>query len=341
MKNNEIFKLCSYDYILPASLIASSPTLPKEDGRLLVFDKKSKEISHHTFKDLKKILPDCAIIFNDTKVVKARIFGNKDSGGKIELLLNSYLGDNKFSCLIKGNVKIGTKLNFELGLQVLILELKEDGSRIVSFNILDKELNADELYEMLSKIGHVPLPPYIKRSDIKDDETWYQSVFAKNSGAVAAPTASLHFTKEMIEDISKNHELYYLTLHVGAGTFLGVQNDDIREHKIHSEFYTIPQKTANLINSKTKILGIGTTVTRCVEYYFTTKKLNGFCDLFLHPNNPPMRQDFLLTNFHLPKSTLIMLVAAFIGLQDTMKIYKIAVEKKYKFYSYGDAMIII
>ncbi|TWO19685.1 tRNA preQ1(34) S-adenosylmethionine ribosyltransferase-isomerase QueA [Campylobacter hyointestinalis] len=339
--NNQIFALSSYDYKLPSDLIAASPTIPKEDGKLLVYDRNKDQIFHYKFGDLAKILPPCNIIFNDTKVIKARIYGKKQSGGKIELLLNSPLNDNKFSCYIKGKTSVHTILNFDLNLKAEVLELGDDASRVVRFTKDGKVIAINELYEILASIGHVPLPPYIKREDSKDDEKWYQSIFAKNPGAVAAPTASLHFSHEMLTNLKKNHEISYITLHVGAGTFKGVESDDIRDHKMHSEFYDIPKNTESIINSNAKILGVGTTVTRCIEYYARTKQANGFCDLFLHPQNRPQRQDYLLTNFHLPKSTLIMLVASFIGLEKTMEIYKIAIENRYKFYSYGDSMLII
>ena len=337
---SDLNKVLSYDYELPENLIASTPVFPKENARLLTFYKDTGEIKHLKFGDLSEVLPNCAIVFNNTKVIKARIFGTKQSGGKIELLINSPLNDNKFSVFIKGSVKVGNILNFDNDLKAEVLELNED-FRIVKFSQNGEVLDATKLFALLEIIGHVPLPPYIKRPDTKDDETSYQSIFATYEGAVAAPTASLHFSDEMLVNLSKNHQICYLTLHVGAGTFKPVVCDELSQHKIHSEYYEIPQNTANLINSNEKILGVGTTVTRSIEHFARTKQKSGFCDLFLHPKNPPIRQEFLLTNFHLPKSTLIMLVASFIGLDKTLEIYKIAVEQKYRFYSYGDAMLII
>lgn len=337
----DIFNLSTYDYYLPNELIATTPTIPKEAANLLVYDRKNDTIKHVKFRDLADILPECAIIFNDTKVIKARIFGKKASGGKIELLLNTPLQESKFSVYIKGKVSVGNLLIFDDGLNAKVLEIFNDGSRIVEFYLSGEKLSTDRLYDILSQIGHIPLPPYIKRSDCKNDEIWYQSVFAKNNGAVAAPTASLHFSNEMINELNKKHEISFVTLHVGAGTFKGVQSEDIRAHKMHSEWYHLSDQSVKLINSHNNILGVGTTVTRCIEFYARTKQKSGFCDLFLHPDNKPIRQDFLLTNFHLPKSTLIMLVASFIGIEKTIEIYKIAVEKRYKFYSYGDAMLIL
>lgn len=338
---SDIELISSYDYHLPQELIANSPTMPKEASKLLVYHRNTDEITHHKFGDLDAILPPCDIIFNDTKVIKARIFGMKQSGGKIELLLNSALHKNTFSAYIKGSVKCGNVLIFDENLEAEIIELQDDGLRIIKFRQNKKELNAHEIFEILHHIGHVPLPPYIKRNDTKDDETWYQSIFAKEEGAVAAPTASLHFSQDMLDNLNKKHDFYYLTLHVGAGTFKGVECENIKDHQMHGEYYFMPDDTARLIKGQKPILGVGTTVTRAVEHYARNGIRNGICKLFLNLNNRPIRQNFLLTNFHLPKSTLIMLVTSFIGLEKTMEIYKCAVENKYKFYSYGDGMLIL
>ncbi|EGN9050542.1 tRNA preQ1(34) S-adenosylmethionine ribosyltransferase-isomerase QueA [Campylobacter coli] len=336
--------LSSYDYTLPNELIATYPVHPKEDVKLLVFERKNNQISHTTFKNLQDFLPDCALFFNDTKVIKARIYGNKSSGGKIELFLHQPCLDSQdslFLAQIKGRVKKDEILSFEQNLKVKVIELLDDGLRKVQFFQNDEVLNTFKLYELLDTIGHIPLPPYIKRSDEKSDLEDYQSIFAKNLGAVAAPTASLHFSENMLENLKKRHEIYHLTLHVGAGTFKSVECENLENHKMHSEFFDIPKKACEVIDSQKKILGVGTTVTRTIEYYARTKQNQGFCDLFLHPHNPPLRQDYLLTNFHLPKSTLIMLVSAFIGRQNCLKLYDIAIKEKYRFYSYGDAMLIL
>jgi len=332
----------SYDYNLPENLIAKYPVSPRDNAKLLVYDKKKDKIIHTIFKNILDFTNTSAFIFNDTKVIKARVFGVKETGGKIELLLNRPIED-KFLVYIRGKVKKGTKLFFDNNLVAEVEELLDDGSRTVSFkwkmeNGKWKILDFLELVDILEEIGHVPLPPYIKRSEEKIDEKEYQSVFAKKEGAVAAPTASLHFTDELLKKIK---EKYFLTLHVGAGTFKPVEVDDIREHKMHSEFYEIPKETAKILDSNKEIVAVGTTVTRTIEYYVRTKKLKGECDLFLNPLNPPIRVNHLLTNFHLPKSTLIMLVASFIGREKTLEIYKEAIEKQYRFYSYGDAMLII
>ena len=336
------FLVDNYNYFLPEELIAKYPANPRDSAKLLVYDRKKDKVIHTIFRNILDFVGDKHFFFNNTKVIKARIFGVKETGGKVELLLNRPFKD-KFLVYIRGKVKKGTKLFFDKGLVAEVIELLDDGSRVVEFkckieNGKWKNLDFIELVKILDEIGHVPLPPYIKRNDEKIDETEYQSVFAKKEGAVAAPTASLHFTEELLNKIKKKS---YLTLHVGAGTFKPVEVEDIREHKMHSEFFEIPKKSAEILDSNEEIIAVGTTVTRTIEYYAREKKLSGECDLFLHPNNPPIRVNHLLTNFHLPKSTLIMLVAAFIGRKKTLEIYEEAIKRKYKFYSYGDAMLII
>ena len=332
----------NYDYFLPEGLIAKYPAMPRDSAKLLVYDRKTDKIKHTIFKNILDFVGDKTFIFNNTKVIKARIFGKKETGGKVELLLNRPF-DDKFLVYIRGKVKKGTKLFFNKGLVAEVIELLNDGSRVVKFQVKSekckvKNLEFIELVKILDEIGHVPLPPYIKRSDEKIDEEEYQTIFAKKEGAVAAPTASLHFTEELLNKIKSK---YYLTLHVGAGTFKPVEVEDIRKHKMHSEFFEIPLETAKILDSNKEIIAVGTTVTRTVEYYARIKKLSGECDLFLNPLNPPIRVNHLLTNFHLPKSTLIMLVASFIGREKTLELYKEAINKKYRFYSYGDAMLII
>ncbi len=332
----------SYDYHLPSELIAKYPVTPADSARLLVYDRSSDTLTHARVRDLPDFIPPkTAIIVNDTKVLKARLYGRKETGGKIELLLNRPLPDNRFNVFIRGKVKEGTFLHFPQGLEAKVLALEPDGSRIVAFYKNSKELDFAALLPILDSIGHVPLPPYIDRADERSDEEHYQPIFAQKPGAVAAPTASLHFTPQLLERLKKEHPFYSVTLHVGAGTFKPVEADTIEEHRMHSEYYEIPPATCSLIDSDAEILAIGTTVTRTVEYYVRTKKCAGECDLFLHPLNPPRRVNHLLTNFHLPKSTLIMLVASFVGLEKTLELYEIAVKERYRFFSYGDAMLIL
>ncbi len=335
-------KTSSYDYNLPKELIATHPVSPADSARLLVYNRATNSITHTTFKNLMDFLPnELSIFLNDTKVIKARIFGTKETGGKIELLLNKPLFMDRYLVMIGGKVRVGTKLFFDENLNAEVLEVNEDGSRVVQFFQNDKKLDFLELVDILNKIGHLPLPPYMNRSDDKKDEQDYQTLFAKNYGAVAAPTASLHFTPELLEKINAKYEVNYLTLHVGAGTFKPVDVDDILNHPMHSEYFEIGIEAKKALDNAPKVLAVGTTVTRTVEYYSRTNKIQGECDLFLNPANKPIKVDYLLTNFHLPKSTLIMLVASFVGLEKTLEIYHEAIKENYRFYSYGDGMLII
>jgi S-adenosylmethionine:tRNA ribosyltransferase-isomerase len=337
-------KTSSYDYTLPKELIATYPVTPASDAKLLVYNRASKEIIHTTYNNLLDYIPsNTNIFFNDTKVIKARIFGHKEqTGGKIELLFNKPYINNSFLVYMRGRVKIDTIITFENNLKVKVIELLDEGSRVVEFYQNEKQLNFLELVEVLNKIGHLPLPPYLHREDEKSDELTYQTLFAKNYGAVAAPTASLHFTPELLKELKNKFDTYYLTLHVGAGTFKPVETDDILDHPMHSEYYEIKDNTIEVLNNNSKkILAVGTTVTRTLEFYNDTKKASGEANLFLNPLNKPKKVDYLLTNFHLPKSTLIMLVASFIGLEETLNIYDVAIKEKYRFFSYGDGMLII
>lgn len=331
----------SYDYTLPQRLIASTPVYPRDRAKLLVYDRKTDKITHTTFAHLLEFLPRCDVFLNDTRVIKARIFGTKESGGKVELLFNKPLDAHRYLVMIRGKVRQGTLLQFERGLTATVKSLNDDGSRVVTFALEGEEIRFETLVALLDEIGHIPLPPYMQREDKKDDERDYQTLFAKNAGAVAAPTASLHFTPELFATLNETHPTHTVTLHVGAGTFKPVETEHILEHPMHSEYFHIPDEAASVLDSDTPILAIGTTVTRTVEYYTRTGKKEGECDLFLNPLNPPQRVTHLLTNFHLPKSTLIMLVSAFIGREKTLQLYKEAIEKEYRFFSYGDAMLIL
>lgn len=344
IKNNQLnpLKTVSYDYNLPPELIATYPANPADSAKLLVYNRETQQITHTTFQHLLEFIPEqTEIFFNDTKVIKARIFGKKETGGKIELLFNKPLPNNEYLVYMRGKVLENNIITFDEGLSIEVLKLQEDGTRIVKFFKNDQELDFLSLVEILNEIGHLPLPPYIKREDQKSDDTDYQTLFAKNYGAVAAPTASLHFTPKLLNELKKKYNTNYLTLHVGAGTFKPVESDNILDHPMHSEFYDIPVESQNILHEDKKVLAVGTTVTRTIEFYNDTKESNGEANLFLNPLNTPKRVDYLLTNFHLPKSTLIMLVAAFIGIDKTMEIYDEAIKERYRFFSYGDGMLII
>jgi len=342
----------SYDYELPNQLIATEPVYPRDHAKLLVYNRQTNTITHTTFQHILDFLPkDCDIVLNDTRVIKARVFGHKKTkstqgtiaqgGGKIELLFNKPINAHEYLVMTKGRVKLGTEIVFDNNLVATVIKLNNDGSRIVTFTHNNKEIRFEELVLVLDTIGHIPLPPYIQREDNKEDEKDYQTLFAKNAGAVAAPTASLHFTPELFKRFEEQYKMHKITLHVGAGTFKPVDAEHILDHPMHSEYFHIPKESAKVLKSDKKILAIGTTVTRTVEYFSRTDKTEGECDLFLNPHNKPIRVDYLLTNFHLPKSTLIMLVSAFIGRENTLKLYQKAIEEEYRFFSYGDAMLII
>ncbi len=341
--NNTEYLTLSYDFTLPEHLIATHPANPRDHAKLLVYERSKDTITHANFYDLEKFIPqNTALIFNDTKVIKARLFGHKPSGGRCELLINRALNAHDISVYIRGKVKVHTQIAFDANLIAVVKELHEDGSRVVHFFQNGALLRFEEILPVIDKIGHVPLPPYIQREDNKEDESEYQSVFALNEGAVAAPTASLHFTPEQHARICKTFPHAYITLHVGSGTFKPVEAEIITEHPMHSEYYDISDEAKKLLDSEQAILSVGTTSTRTIEFYVRhEKKQKGEANLFLHPNNKPQRVNHLLTNFHLPKSTLLMLVASFVGVKKAQELYAEAIQKEYRFYSYGDAMLIL
>ena len=342
MPNKELLT-SSYNFTLPSELIATYPASPRDSAKLLVYNRKTDTITHAIFSDFEKFIPqNCALIFNDTKVIKARLFGHKPSGGKIELLINKALNAYDVNVYIRGKVKVGTEILFDEDLVATLKELNEDGSRVVNFSACGAQLRFEDILPIIDKIGHVPLPPYIQREDNIEDKSEYQSVFAKAEGAVAAPTASLHFTPEQHKRVCDKFSHAYVTLHVGSGTFKPVETDTITDHPMHSEYYDISPHAKELLDSNIPILSVGTTSTRTVEFYVRNPHATkGEANLFLHPNNKPLRVNHLLTNFHLPKSTLLMLVASFVGLENAQKLYAEAIKEKYRFYSYGDAMLII
>ena len=282
----------NYDYELPEGFIATTPVHPRDHAKLLVYDRKTDTVTHTTFQHLLDYLPqECDVFLNDTRVIKARIFGHKKAvnnqgGGKVELLFNKPLDAHHYLVLIRGKVKIGTELLFDDELVATVTGFNEDGSRIVTFTHHGKEIRFEELVLVLDDIGHIPLPPYMQREDNEEDETDYQTLFAKNAGAVAAPTASLHFTPELFAALEARHKTHKVTLHVGAGTFKPVEAEEILDHPMHSEYFDIPQSSAEVLDSNTPLLAIGTTVTRTIEYYVRTKKTKGECDLFSEPFQP-------------------------------------------------------
>lgn len=329
-----MYSLKNYDFKLPEELIAQEPVEPRDHARLMVLHDK---IEHRIFYEILEYLEkDDVLILNDTKVIKARVKGNKETGGRVEILILERIGDNVYRCLVKGKkIKTGTTLFFG-NIKGKVLEKNE--------GICDIEFSSD-IMDYARKYGEIPLPPYIKRK-VPDAERKYQTVFAKNEGAVAAPTAGLHFTEELIEKIkSKGVKIGYITLHVSYGTFKPVKAEDIRRHRVDEEYYIVNSRTADLINNRSgKLYAVGTTVMRALESSSRNGKVypsEGFTNIFIYPGYKfQAGVDALITNFHVPRSSLILLVTAFGGYDRVMRAYRIAIEKRYRFFSFGDAMLL-
>ena len=334
-----------FDFYLPEDLIAQTPLKQRDSSKLLVLDKKTGEIEHKHFTDIIDYLKKGdVLVLNDTKVIPARIIGVKEeTNAVIELLLLKDEGNNVWECLTKPakRVKVGTIINFSDALKAECIEVKDEGIRI--FKLIYEGI----LYEILDKLGEMPLPPYIHEK-LKDKDR-YQTVYAKNIGSAAAPTAGLHFTKELMEKIKeKGVIITYVTLHVGLGTFRPVNVEDVTKHKMHSEYYVMNKITANILNNakknNNKIISVGTTSTRTLEtimsLYGEFKECSGNTDIFIYPGYKFKAVDNLITNFHLPKSTLLMLVSAFASKEMIMKSYNEAIENEYRFFSFGDSMFI-
>ena len=339
-------KTDDFDYYLPEELIAQTPLKKRDESRLLVLDKKTGNIEHKHFTNILDYMEKGdTLVLNDTKVIPARLYGVKEeTGAVIEVLLLNELESNIWKCLTKPakRVKEGTIISFGEGkLKAKCVNVLEDGIR-------EYELIYDGiLYEILDELGQMPLPPYIHET--LEDKDRYQTVYAKNIGSAAAPTAGLHFTKDLLEKAkSRGINIAYITLHVGLGTFRPVSVEDVTKHKMHSEYYVMDEETANLLNrtkeSGHKVISVGTTTTRTLEtimkLYGTFKACSGNTDIFIYPGFEFKAIDKLITNFHLPKSTLVMLVSALAGKENIMNAYNEAVKEKYRFFSFGDSMII-
>ncbi len=338
-----MYKLSDYDYNLPKELIAKYPVEPRDQCKLMVLDRYKKTIKHKIFKDIKNYLEEGdLLVLNDTKVIPARLIGKKETGAKIEVfLLNPLEKENIWSVLIRNlkRLKVGNKIIFGKDFYAKLIEKDKDGKAVIEFF-------TENLKEKINKYGQIPLPPYIEREPEEKDKNLYQTVFAKKEGAVAAPTAGLHFTKELLQELEeKGVKTAYITLHVGIGTFKPITTEDITKHKMHEEFYQIPKTTIDLIKeTKEKgrnIVAVGTTVVRTLETFARNNKAEGFSNLFIYPPFEFKLVDKLITNFHLPKSSLLLLVSAFADREFILKAYKEAVKKRYRFFSYGDAMLIL
>lgn len=335
-----------FDYYLPEELIAQTPLLKRDESRLMVLDKESGEVTHKKFYDVIDYLNEGdTLVLNNTKVLPARLIGVKEeTNAVIEILLLKNIEGDKWECLVKParRIKEGTIVSFGDGLlKAKCCGVFDDGIR--HFELIYEGI----LMELLEKLGTMPLPPYIHEK--LEDQSRYQTVYAKEVGSAAAPTAGLHFTEELLKKIKdKGINIAYITLHVGLGTFRPVSVDVIEEHEMHSEFYSMSSEVANILNNTKKngkkIIAVGTTSTRTLEtimsLYGEFKECNGWTNIFIYPGYEFKAIDNLITNFHLPKSTLVMLVSALAGRENILNAYKIAVEEKYRFFSFGDAMLI-
>ncbi len=343
--NVDLLNTKSYFYNLPEELIAQTPAEPRDSSRLLVYHKSSGEIEHKIFRDIVDYLkPGDVLVVNNTRVLPARLYGKKESGAKIEVLLLKRIDLNTWETLAKPGkrLKVGTEIIFSENLKGVIKSDTDFGGKIIEFEF-------DGVFEdIISKCGVMPLPPYIHKQ-YKDKER-YQTVYNKITGSSAAPTAGLHFTNELLEKIrAKGVEIIEVLLHVGLGTFRPVNEDNILEHKMHSEYIEVTSENATKLNNAKRegrrIIAVGTTSVRVLESATDENGIIHPCqketDIFIYPGYKFKMVDALITNFHLPESTLIMLVSAFIGFDETMKMYNTAVKEKYRFFSFGDATLLI
>lgn len=343
-----MYSITDYAYNLPESLIAQHPLAQRDQSRLLCLDRRSGRWEHRHFKNVMDLLnPGDLLVLNNTRVINGRLLGRKESGGKVEVLLLDYaqgVQRNRFECMVRASKrpKQGSRLFFEQGLAALVESVNANTCSLSFSGPL-------ALNQALDTIGHVPLPPYIHREDGPGDRNTYQTVYAEKRGAIAAPTAGLHFTRRLLEQLNeKGIETTYITLHVGYGTFAPVRVTDIRSHQMHSEWFSLEADAAAAINSARargkRVVAVGTTSVRTLEYCASDvgsiDPRNGMCDLFIYPGYEFKMVDAMITNFHLPQSTLTMLVSAFAGRKKILNAYAEAVRCKYRFFSYGDAMLI-
>lgn len=337
-------KLENFNYDLPTNLIAQEPAEPRDSCRLMLVDKKTGEWEHQSFRDiLNEIRAGDVLVFNNTKVIPARLYGQrKGTGGKVEMLLLSPKGNDNWEVLVKPGKKAlpGTEIVFNEHMSCQIVDKTDFGGRIAHFKY------NGEFDSILDQIGEMPIPPYIHKK--LEDKNKYQTIYAKYKGSAAAPTAGLHFTEELLEEIkNRGAGVYFVTLHVGLGTFRPVAKENIEEHEMHKEWYDVPQITADAVNrAKTegrRIVAVGTTSVRTLESAGQTGTLvagGGWTQLYIYPGYEWNIVDAIVTNFHLPESTLIMMMAAFAGTNHILSAYKEAVNQKYRFFSFGDAMFL-
>ena len=329
-------KLADFNYNLPEELIAQYPLAQREQARMMVIDRAAQSIIHDTFQNIDHYLPENThLILNDSKVVPARLLGVKDqTGAQVEIFLLKQLDDGySWEVLMRPMKRLreGSKVLFE---DDVVATIADKDKRIVTFNKKD-------LTTFLESRGHIPLPPYVKREDEKSDRREYQTVYAKKDGSVAAPTAGMHFTEDMLTQLQERHRLDYVTLHIGYGTFQPVEAENVIDHDMHFEYYQMNASVWNRVQKSKNICAVGTTSTRVLESVAATEKIEDETNLFIYPGYSFKMVNQLLTNFHLPKSTLLMLVYAFGGVELMQKAYAEAIKEKYRFYSYGDCMLIL
>jgi S-adenosylmethionine:tRNA ribosyltransferase-isomerase len=336
-----------YDFELPADRIAQQPLDRRDASRLMIVNRATGELRHGTFRDIAKLIePGDVLVVNRTRVLRARLLGTRASGAPAEILLLKPLGDARYEAMVSpgGKLKPGRRVDIAPGFSAEILEVTDRRTRIVR---LDSELSLDDAIE---RYGHIPLPPYIERPDAAADADRYQTVFARESGSVAAPTAGLHFTQDLLRTLeTRGVARAEILLHVGAGTFKPVEVDDPSRHVMHEEWYSVSSEAARTINERRaaggRVWAVGTTSVRTLESASnndgTVRAGEGETRIFIRPPYQFRAVDRIVTNFHLPRSTLMMLVAAFAGYELTMRAYRVAIEEGYRFYSYGDAMVIL
>ena len=342
-------RLSEFDFEIPEKLIAQHPSKKREDCKLMVVHKDSGKIEHKKFKDVTDFFnKGDVLVLNNTQVFSARLFANKDkSDAKVEVFLLRELENDLWEAMVKParKVRIGNKLIFNENISCDVIDNTVSGGRVLRF-----EYNGENLYSFIDKNGFSPLPPYIKRDPTPEDKKNYQTVYASRRGSVAAPTAGLHFSKDLLKKLEKKGvKVAYVTLHIGLGTFRSILVEDLTRHHMDSEYYEVPQETADLINEakakKKKVWTVGTSTVRTLEtvvvsgFQITPKQ--GWTDKFIYPPYKFKMSDRLITNFHTPKSTLMLLVAAFANKDLVLEAYQEAIKKKYRFYSYGDAMLLL
>ncbi len=340
MHRDKPLRLQDFDYDLPEELIAKYPKIPRHDARLMVLDRKSQSISHDTFINLPRYLEEGdLLVFNDTKVIPARLYGTKPTGGRVEIVLTDFISPNRWKALVGGK-KIKEGLTVKITDDFFIKVVRHFGE-----STFEVELLAEEPLKMIDKYGRIPIPPYLEREEEDIDREYYQTIFAREEGAVASPTASLHFSEELMKDLErKGIKTAFITLHVSYGTFKPVKHENIEEHRVDSEYIRVPKETINAVKRAKslgrRVVAVGTTVVRALETA-GLEPYEGWTELYIRPPYRFRVVTAMITNFHLPRSSLLILVSTFAGREFLLKAYREAVNKRYRFYSYGDGMLIL